>query len=151
MPRGIQTPDLQDRNLLLYSAELWAQKIKARIIARIFQILQEICEKIDFYALDSQEIYIFCKNLHIRFVVIYPFWSLRGKFQNCQSNPKSIDFQNIITMLNYSITDTKFSFLRLIFLFIWQIMILPKRLIFVAKNCSIKIVILFCFVSMIKF
>ena len=28
VPRGIQTPDLQDRNLLLYSAELWAQKFK---------------------------------------------------------------------------------------------------------------------------
>lgn len=31
MPRGIQTPDLQDRNLLLYSAELWTHKVKTQI------------------------------------------------------------------------------------------------------------------------
>lgn len=35
VPRGIQTPDLQDRNLLLYSAELWAQKNKAQIIVNL--------------------------------------------------------------------------------------------------------------------
>lgn len=30
MPRGIQTPDLQDRNLLLYSAELWTHNVEAK-------------------------------------------------------------------------------------------------------------------------
>lgn len=31
MPRGIQTPDLQDRNLLLYSAELWTHIFETKL------------------------------------------------------------------------------------------------------------------------
>lgn len=34
MPRGTQTPDLQDRNLLLYSAELWTHNEKLLYILK---------------------------------------------------------------------------------------------------------------------